>query len=81
MLAVMFFALIFGAALTVLPAERAGPLVDLLAGLLIIFILSLIPLLGPLLLALLAILGFGAVVLTRAGSAGGWDLDLSEVRY
>lgn len=60
---------------------RAGPLVDLLAGLLIIFILSLIPWLGPLLLALLAILGFGAVVLTRAGSAGGWDLDLSEVRY
>lgn len=30
MLAVMFFALIFGAALTVLPAERAAPLVDLL---------------------------------------------------
>jgi dicarboxylate/amino acid:cation (Na+ or H+) symporter, DAACS family len=30
MLAVMFFALIFGAALTILPAERAAPLVSLL---------------------------------------------------
>ncbi len=30
MLAVMFFALIFGAALTALPAERAAPLVDIL---------------------------------------------------
>jgi len=58
-----------------------GPLVDLLAGLLIIFILSLIPLLGTVLLVLLAIVGFGAVVLTRAGSAQGWDFDLSEVRY
>lgn len=33
MLAVMFFALIFGAALTVLPAEQASPLVDLLEAL------------------------------------------------
>lgn len=62
-------------------AVQAGPLVHLLAGLLIIFILSLIPLLGPLLLIGLAVLGFGAVVLTRAGSAGGWDFDLSDVRY
>jgi hypothetical protein len=61
--------------------QRSLPLVDLLAGLLILFILSLIPLLGPLLLLGLAILGFGAVVLTRAGSAQGWDFDLSEVRY
>ncbi len=60
---------------------QPAPLVDLLAGLLIIFILSLIPLLGPLLLVALAVLGFGAVVFTRAGSAGGWDFDLSEVRY
>lgn len=60
---------------------EAKPLVDLLAGLLIIFILSLIPLLGILLMGVLAVLGFGAVVLTRAGSAGGWDFDLSEVRY
>jgi hypothetical protein len=64
-----------------LGVTRAGPLVDLLAGLLIIYILSLIPLLGLLLLYVLAILGFGAVVLTRAGSAQGWDFDLSEVRY
>jgi hypothetical protein len=61
--------------------RAANPLVDLLAGLLIIFILSLVPLLGPVLLVGLAVLGFGAVVLTRAGSARGWDFDLSEVRY
>jgi hypothetical protein len=92
LLLIMAYAVVpLGLAAISLPLGRAtgrrfgltqpGPLVDLLAGLLIIFILSLIPLLGTVLLVLLAIVGFGAVVLTRAGSAQGWDLDLSEVRY
>ena len=69
LLLVLAYALVpLGLAAISLPLGRAvgrrfglrgpGPLVDLLAGLLILFILSLIPLLGPLLLVGLAILGF-----------------------
>lgn len=58
-----------------------APLVDLLAGLLVVFIVSLLPFVGVLALAVLAITGFGALVQTRAGSARGWDFSLNEVEY
>ena len=68
---VAYAATVLGLAAVSLPlgravARRAGllrqsPLVDLLAGLLVVFILSLIPFLGPLVVAVLAILGFGAI--------------------
>lgn len=57
------------------------PLVDLLAGLLLIFIIGLVPFVGVLALAALALVGLGATVQTRAGADRGWDLNLDELQY
>ncbi len=57
------------------------PIVNLLAGLLVIFIVGSIPFIGTLALILLAIAGFGAIVQTRAGSERGWDFDLDDLEY
>lgn len=57
------------------------PLIDLFAGLLVVFILGQLPFVGIIALAALAITGFGALVQTRAGSARGWDFSLNEVEY
>ncbi len=57
------------------------PLFNLMAGLLLLFIIGLVPFAGAVALALLVIAGFGAIVLTRAGSERGWDFDLRELRY
>lgn len=57
------------------------PVVNLLAGLLLVFIIGSIPFIGPLVLILLAIAGFGAIVQTRAGSERGWDFELDDLEY
>jgi hypothetical protein len=66
-------------------ASTAGlyqtPLLNLIDGLLVIFIVSVIPFIGTLLLALFAIVGFGALLQTRAGSDRGWDFDLDSLQY
>jgi len=62
-----------------LPEQPA--LVDLLAGLLILFILNLLPFVGGLLLLLAALLGLGAVLQTRAGSERPWTFGLPDLEY
>ncbi|HMA37794.1 MAG TPA: hypothetical protein VKY74_25295 [Chloroflexia bacterium] len=61
-------------------AEQS-PIVDLLAGLLVLFILNLLPFLGGPLLGLAAVLGFGAVLQTRAGSKQPWSFALPDLEY
>lgn len=51
------------------------PLADLAIGLLLLFPLGLIPWLGWILVAALASLGFGAVLVTKFGSPEGWSLE------
>ena len=58
-----------------------SPLVDLLAGLLLVAVLSQIPVLATLALAVLLTVGFGAVLQTRVGSRGGWDRSALELEY
>ena len=65
---------------------RAGlseqtPPVDLLLGLLIIFILSELPLVGGLALLAAALLGLGAVLQTRGGSSQPWTTGLPDLEY
>jgi hypothetical protein len=91
LIAVIYGITVVGLAAVSLPlgrwvARRAGlprqsPLVDLLAGLLVVFILSTLPFLGPAAVVVLAIIGCGAILQTRAGSDEGWDFDLPEVLY
>lgn len=57
------------------------PQVDLLAGLLVLFLVSLVPVLGGLVLLCAALLGLGAVLQTRAGSTRPWALRLPDLEY
>ncbi|HET7081553.1 MAG TPA: hypothetical protein VFM49_29345 [Chloroflexia bacterium] len=57
------------------------PQVDLLAGLLVLFLVSLVPVLGGLVLLCAALLGLGAVLQTRAGSARPWAFRLPDLEY
>jgi len=57
------------------------PAVDLLAGLLGLFLISLLPVLGGVIFALVALVGLGATIQTRAGSAQPWSLALPELDY
>ncbi len=57
------------------------PQVDLLAGLLVLFLVSLVPVLGGLVLLCAALLGLGAVLQTRAGSARLWAFRLPDLEY
>ncbi len=61
-------------------AEQPPP-VDLLAGLLGLFLISLIPFLGVAILAAAALLGLGATIQTRFGSSTLWTLSLPELDY
>lgn len=54
---------------------RAPALLSALAGLLLFFDVALVPILGWVLLAVLAVTGLGLTVLTRLGSSSGWGLD------
>jgi hypothetical protein len=51
-------------------------LLDLALGVLSLFIVGLAPILGWIALLLAGLWGMGAVVATRFGSPGGWQLDL-----
>ena len=55
-------------------AGPASPLWELVAGMLILFPLSLLPFIGWPLIGLAAIFGFGAVLTTKFGSEEGWVL-------
>ncbi|MDQ2806078.1 MAG: hypothetical protein M3Z04_04030 [Chloroflexota bacterium] len=57
------------------------PAVDLLAGLLGLFLISLLPILGGIVFALAALVGLGATIQTRAGSARPWSLALPDLDY
>ena len=61
-------------------APQAPP-VDLLAGLLGIFILTVLPVIGGFILLVLGLLGLGVVVQTRAGSPHPWTFDLPDIEY
>ena len=56
-----------------LPAS--SPLADMSLGMLLLFPLGLIPLLGWVLVFAAASVGFGAILLTKFGSEKGWSLD------
>lgn len=53
---------------------RSSPLVDLTAGILLLFPLSIVPLAGWLIIAIATSLGFGAILLTKFGGEEGWTL-------
>src|SRR5205823_10404486 len=61
-------------------AEQPAP-IDLLAGLLAVFIVTVLPLVGGLILVLAALLGLGVVLQTRAGSEHPWTLGLPDLEY
>ncbi|MBI2887180.1 MAG: hypothetical protein HYY02_08220 [Chloroflexi bacterium] len=56
----------------------ASPLSDLALGTLLLFPLSLVPLLGWALVLLVSSVGFGAILLTKFGNQHGWSLDPLE---
>ncbi|HEY3195632.1 MAG TPA: hypothetical protein VGK42_10405 [Candidatus Dormibacteraeota bacterium] len=56
-----------------LPLGPAHPLVVALAGALVVFDLALIPYVGVVALALVAITGLGLAIVTRFGSENGWS--------
>ena len=67
-------------------ARRGGlaeqpPAIDLLAGLLGLFLISLLPILGGIIFALVALVGLGATIQTRAGSVQPWSLALPDLDY
>ncbi|MBI2908578.1 MAG: hypothetical protein HYX92_13115 [Chloroflexi bacterium] len=51
-----------------------GPLTELVFGILLLFPLSILPLVGWVMVALANSLGFGAILLTKFGSEEGWTL-------
>ncbi|MBI4299521.1 MAG: hypothetical protein HY677_00165 [Chloroflexi bacterium] len=64
-------------------ADRAGcsspsPLLNLFLGALLLFPISLVPFIGWPVVGLLAVIGFGAALLTKFGSEGGWLLETSQ---
>jgi hypothetical protein len=61
-------------------AEQPPP-VDLLTGILTLFGISLVPVLGGLVLLGAGLLGLGASIQTRLGSATPWRLQLPEMDY
>lgn len=91
LLALSYFGGLLGLAAISLPLGRLlgrgfglaeqPPQVDLLAGLLVLFIVSLLPFVGGPLLVLAALPGLGAVLQTRAGSARPWSFNLPEMEY
>ena len=52
-----------------------NPVVHMIVGILLLFPLGLIPLLGWALVLLISSLGFGAILVTKFGSEEGWSLD------
>ncbi len=61
-------------------AEQSPP-IDLIAGLLGVFIVTVLPVVGSVLLLLAALLGLGAVLQTRAGSEQSWIAGLPDLEY
>ncbi len=57
--------------------EDSHPLFDLALGVLVLFIVGSVPILGGLAFLLAAAWGLGAVVATRFGSSEGWHLDIT----
>jgi hypothetical protein len=55
--------------------DSAGPLFHLGVGVVLLFLASLAPYLGWLVIGASATLGFGAVLWTRGGDTSGWSLD------
>lgn len=77
------FGAVFGLAALALALGRwmrsrmgpVAPLVAALAGLLVVFDVALVPWLGWLVLAVVAVTALGLAVLTRLGSSSGWGLE------
>lgn len=57
------------------------PQIDLLTGLLGLFVINLVPFVGGLVLLVAALLGLGAVLQTRAGSDRPWTFGLPDLEY
>jgi len=55
--------------------DDRSPLFNLCVGVVLLFLVSIVPYLGWLVAAIAGAMGFGAVLWTRAGSAAGWSLD------
>lgn len=83
LLAVVALGVVFGEAALVLAFGRwlrarlgpAPPLFAVLAGLLVLIDVGLVPVVGWVLLVVVAVISLGLAVLTRMGSAAGWSLD------
>ncbi|MBI4497140.1 MAG: hypothetical protein HY689_04475 [Chloroflexi bacterium] len=58
--------------------QPATPLIELAAGTLALFAAGILPFLGWLVLGVAAVLGMGALILTRLGSGAPWSLHLLE---
>jgi len=58
--------------------DDRSPLFHLVVGLVLIFLVSMIPYLGWLVVGICAATGFGAVLWTRGGDTTGWSLDEAE---
>jgi hypothetical protein len=58
-----------------------SPPIDLLAGLLGVFILNVLPFVGGLVLLVIGLLGLGVVLQTRAGSEHPWTAALPDIEY
>ena len=57
---------------------RHGPLFHLGIGIIVLFIVTIIPYVGWIVAGVAALLGFGAFIWTRGGDTARWSLDLVE---
>jgi hypothetical protein len=58
--------------------DGRGPLFHLVIGIVLIFLVSMIPYLGWVIVGVCATIGFGAVLWTRGGGTSGWSLDEAQ---